>query len=156
MCLCFDGQFADRKRVNDWLEWIKTHGQKSKVIIVANRIEDIPGQSFIFPENQLKQEYPGLIHSFHYISLLRTHENIPEFVKATQQLYDKIISSLLSLESLETTVPQNVYNLKEILRIKNSKESHTLVTIILQHWQTKRVSKAIRNMKLIFSIKQEQ
>ena len=109
------------KRVNDWLEWIKTHGQKSKVIIVANRIEDIPGQSFIFPENQLKQEYPGLIHSFHYISLLRTHENIPEFVKATQQLYDKIISSLLSLESLETTVPQNVYNLKEILEDKEFK-----------------------------------
>ncbi len=103
------------KKVNDWLEWIKTHGQKSKVIIVANRIDEITGQSFSFPENQLKQEYPELIHSFHYISLLRTHENNPDFVKTTQQLYDTIISCLLSLESIETAVPQNVYSLKEKL-----------------------------------------
>jgi len=109
------------KKVNDWLEWIKSHGQKSKVIIVANRIDEITGQSFSFPENQLKQEYPDLIHSFHYISLLRTHENNPDFVKATQRLYDTIISCLLSLESIETAVPQNVYNLKEKLEDKEFK-----------------------------------
>jgi internalin A len=109
------------KKVNDWLEWIKSHGQKSKIIIVANRIDEITGQSFVFPENQLKQEYPDLIHSFHYISLLRTYENNPDFVKTTQQLYDTIISCLLSLESIETAVPQNVYSLKEKLEDKEFK-----------------------------------
>jgi len=111
----------NEKRVNDWLEWIKTFGQKSKVIIVANRIDDIPGQSYVFPEIQLKQEYPGLIDSFHYISLLRTSENYPDFVKTTQNLYDAIINSLLSLDSLETPVLKNVYSLKEKLEDKEFK-----------------------------------
>lgn len=99
----------------EWLDWILSHGKNSKVILVANRMDDLNDQSFEFKTNELKNKYPDLIHSFHYISLKKVSESVEAAKQNLFHLHDSILNCIFSLANIEENVSANIFSLKKKL-----------------------------------------